>query len=53
MKNLNILQYFFKPPYGLGFSTSALGCYVAEVARGDAGVCTMAIVQWGLLGFTI
>lgn len=48
-----MLNYFFKAPYGLGHSTSAMGCYIAELARGDAGVCTMVLVQWALLGFTI
>jgi hypothetical protein len=49
----NILHYFFKAPYGLGYSTSALGSIIAELARGDAGVCTMILVQWALLGSTI
>jgi len=37
----------------LGFSTSGLGALIAELARGDAGVCTMVLVQWALLGSTI
>ncbi len=53
LRNFNILHYFFKAPYGLGYSTSALGSYIAELARGDAGVCTMVLVQWALLGSTI
>ena len=53
LKNLNILHYFFRPPYGLGFSTAGLGTLIAELSRGDAGVCTMVLVQWALLGSTI
>jgi len=30
-----------------------LGTIIAELARGDAGVCTMVLVQWALLGSTI
>ena len=30
-----------------------MGTYIAELARGDAGVCTMVLVQWALLGFTV
>jgi len=53
LRNLNLLHYFFKAPYGLGFNTTALGTIIAELSRGDAGVCTMVLVQWGLLGSTI
>jgi alkylation response protein AidB-like acyl-CoA dehydrogenase len=53
IRSLNLLHYFFKPPYGLGFKTTALGTIIAELARGDTGVCTMVLVQWGLLGSTI
>lgn len=34
-------------------STGAQGICLAELARGDSGVATMVIVQWGLLGCTI
>ena len=32
---------------------TAIGCIFAELARGDAGVCSMVLVQWGLDAFTI
>jgi|688.fasta_scaffold416741_1 hypothetical protein len=48
-----MLNYFFKAPYGLGHSTAGCGTYIAELARGDAGFCTMVLVQWALLGSTI
>ena len=53
LKELNIMDYFLKPPYGKGFSMTAIGCIFAELARGDAGVCSMVLVQWGLDAFTI
>lgn len=53
LRALDPLKYFFRPPYGNGNSTASIGSMIAEVARGDAGVCTMIIVQWALLGFTI
>lgn len=37
----------------MGFSTAGVGALVAELSRGDAGVCTMVLVQWALLGSTI
>lgn len=42
-----------KHPYGKPLSTLAQGCIVAELARGDCGVCTLLIVQWGLVCSTI
>jgi alkylation response protein AidB-like acyl-CoA dehydrogenase len=30
-----------------------MGTIIAELSRGDAGVCTMVLVQWALLGSTI
>lgn len=53
LKELNILEYYFNPPYGKPFSSAGKGCVAAELARGDAGLATMLMVDWGLLGFTI
>lgn len=53
LKEIDILQYFFLPPYGKPLSTAAQGCIAAEFARGDAGISTMLMVDWGLLGHTI
>ena len=52
-KELNIMDYFLQPPYGKGYSMTCLGCIIAELARGDAGVCTFVLVQWALAAFTI
>lgn len=53
LKATNILDHFLKPPYGKPLSTAAQGLIVAELARGDAGVCTMVLVQYGLVIYTI
>lgn len=53
LRAINPLEKFFKPPYGNPFSTAGQGVALAELARGDAGVATMLVVQWGLLGFTV
>ena len=53
LKEFNPYQHFFKPPYGKPLSTGAQGMLIAELARGDAGVSTMVLVQWALLGFTV
>jgi alkylation response protein AidB-like acyl-CoA dehydrogenase len=42
-----------KPPYGKPLSTFAQGAIIAELARGDAGVCTMVLVQYALVIYTI
>jgi len=42
-----------KAPYGKPISTTAQGSIIAELARGDAGVCTMFLVQYGLVCYTI
>lgn len=47
------MNYFLKPPYGKPLSTFGQGAIIAELARGDAGVCTMLIVQYGLVIYTI
>ncbi len=52
-RSANILEHFLKPPYGKPLSTFAQGTIIAELARGDAGVCTMVLVQYGLVMFTI
>lgn len=48
-----ILKCFFKKPYGNGAKVLLQGLITAELARGDAGVATMCVVQCGLLGHTI
>ena len=53
LREMNIMDYFLQPPYGKGYSVTAVGCIFAEIARGDAGVCTMVLVQWALAAFTI
>jgi alkylation response protein AidB-like acyl-CoA dehydrogenase len=53
LHKLQIAKYFFKKPYGHSASTLLQGLIYAELARGDAGVATMCIVQFGLLGNTI
>ena len=53
MKNLNPLEHFLKAPYGKPLSTLGQGALIAEFARGDPGVCTMLIVQYGLVCYTI
>lgn len=53
LRATNVLDYFLKPPYGKPLSTLGQGAIIAELARGDAGVCTMVLVQYGLVVFTI
>lgn len=53
LRELNPYDKFFLPPYGKPFSTAGRGMLIAELARGDSGVATMVLVQYGLLGFTI
>jgi acyl-CoA oxidase len=53
LRTLNLFDYFLQPPYGRGFPMRAIGPIIAELSRGDAGVATMCIVQWGLVMFTI
>lgn len=53
LRATNILSYFLKPPYGKPLSTFAQGAIIAELARGDAGVCTMVLVQYALVIYTI
>lgn len=53
LKSLNILEHFLKAPYGKPLSTFAQGMLVAELARGDAGACTMVLVQYALVMYTI
>lgn len=53
LRATNILDYFLKAPYGKPLSTFAQGSIIAELARGDAGVCTMVLVQYALVCYTI
>jgi alkylation response protein AidB-like acyl-CoA dehydrogenase len=53
IQKAGLLKNFFKKPYGHGRSELLQGLLTAELARGDAGVATMVIVQCGLLGYTI
>ena len=53
LRALNPYEHFFKPPYGKPLSIAAQGALIAEFARGDAGVATMVLVQYGLLGYTV
>lgn len=53
MKAVNLNDYFLKPPYGKPLSIAGQGLLIAEIARGDAGACTMVVVQYGLVMYTI
>lgn len=53
MKELNIFEYFLKPPYGNQISMCGMGAIMAELSRGDASIATAVTVQWGLAMFTI
>ncbi len=47
------MKYYFKKPYGHSGTFLLQGLITAELARVDAGVATMCLVQSGLLGYTI
>jgi glutaryl-CoA dehydrogenase len=53
LRALNINEYFLKAPYGKPLSSFGQGMIIAELARGDAGVCTMVLVQYALAMYTI
>lgn len=53
LREINIMEYFFDAPYGKPLSSAGKGCLAAELARGDAGLATMVMVDWALLGYTI
>ena len=53
LREIGIGKYFFAKPYGHGTSSLFQGVLMAEAARIDAGVSTMMVVQFGLLGSTI
>jgi alkylation response protein AidB-like acyl-CoA dehydrogenase len=52
-QKLGFSKHFFKKPYGESSSTLLQGLIIAELARGDAGVSTIVIVQCCLIGYTI
>ena len=45
MRTINLLDHFFKPPYGNEKSTLMKGLIIAEFARVDAGLATFFAVQ--------
>lgn len=47
------MEHFLKHPHGKPLSTFAQGMLIAELARGDGGVCTMFLVQYALVIYTI
>lgn len=53
LRKLGVSKYFFKKPYGAQGSILLQGIITAELARGDAGVASMWVVDLGLLGYTI
>lgn len=46
-------QMFFEPPYGTGASTMEKMTATTEIARADASLATLLIVNCKLLGMTI
>ncbi len=53
LQKLDPLNHFLSAPYGNRLSLAGMGFLVSELARGDAGVCTMVLVQYGLVAYTI
>ena len=47
------MDHFLKAPYGKPLSLFAQGAIIAELSRGEAGVATFLIVQYGLVMYTI
>ena len=52
-RSLRIGEWYFSQPYGKGKNLRALFAIILEMARVDAGVATMFLVQQVLLGNTI
>ena len=50
---MDICKHFFAKPYGDGSRATLKGVLIAELARGDAGLATIYIVQCCLMGKTI
>lgn len=53
LQKLGAAKHYFKKPYGSGARVLLQGIVTAELARGQPGVATLAIVQLCLLGYTI